>query len=58
MSVGVAEFGPDGNELKALLSVADHRLYQGKAEGHNRVIWRLASQQELSFSSAPTAEAS
>ncbi len=48
MSVGVAEFGPDGNELKALLSVADHRLYQGKAEGRNRVIWHPASQQESS----------
>lgn len=58
MSVGVAEFGPDGNELKALLAVADHRLYQGKAEGRNRVIWRPANQQELCTSTAPTAEAS
>lgn len=59
MSVGVAEFGPDGNELKALLAVADHRLYQGKAEGRNRVIWRPAAhQQELSSTTAPTAHAS
>lgn len=58
MSVGVAEFGPDGSELKALLAVADHRLYQGKAEGRNRVIWRPINQQELDTVTAPTADMS
>ncbi|WP_404367012.1 diguanylate cyclase [Marinobacter sp.] len=42
MSVGVAEYGPDGVSLQSLLSAADERLYLGKAEGRNRVIGPLA----------------
>ncbi|MEX0604064.1 MAG: GGDEF domain-containing protein [Marinobacter sp.] len=58
MSIGVAEFGPDGDELRAMLAAADHRLYQGKAEGRNRVIWHPAKQPELVTPTAPTADAS
>lgn len=42
MSVGVAQFGIDGNSLRSLLSAADARLYRGKSDGRNRVIGSLA----------------
>lgn len=38
VSVGVAEFGKDGNNLDAILRVADERLYRAKHEGRNRVV--------------------
>ncbi|MBA2781249.1 GGDEF domain-containing protein [Billgrantia kenyensis] len=37
VSIGVAEYGPDGMDLDALSRVADERLYQAKAKGRNRV---------------------
>ncbi|MCB1676619.1 MAG: GGDEF domain-containing protein [Halioglobus sp.] len=38
MSIGVAEFGHDGEDLQSLLAAADKRLYGAKAKGRNRVI--------------------
>jgi diguanylate cyclase (GGDEF)-like protein len=38
VSVGVAEFGPDGETIESLMRVADERLYRAKAEGRNRVV--------------------
>ncbi|MCB1677286.1 MAG: GGDEF domain-containing protein [Halioglobus sp.] len=38
MSIGVAQFGRDGEELQSLLAAADKRLYQAKAAGRNRVV--------------------
>jgi diguanylate cyclase (GGDEF)-like protein len=38
ISIGVSEFGRDGDTLDELLSVADQRLYRAKHEGRNRVI--------------------
>lgn len=38
MSIGVAEFGPDGDSLQGLLMTADQRLYQAKANGRNQVV--------------------
>lgn len=38
MSIGVAEFGPDGDTLQGLLMAADQRLYQAKANGRNQVV--------------------
>jgi diguanylate cyclase (GGDEF)-like protein len=38
ISIGVSEFGRDGDTLDELLSVADARLYRAKHEGRNRVI--------------------
>jgi diguanylate cyclase (GGDEF)-like protein len=37
ISIGVSEFGRDGNTLDEFLSVADQRLYRAKHEGRNRV---------------------
>lgn len=38
ISIGVSEFGRDGDTLDAFLSAADQRLYRAKHEGRNRVI--------------------
>lgn len=38
ISVGVSEFGADGDTLDEFLTVADHRLYRAKSGGRNRVI--------------------
>lgn len=38
MSLGIAELGADGRTLRALLASADHRLYEAKAMGRNRVV--------------------
>ncbi|MDB5523191.1 MAG: putative Diguanylate kinase, domain [Rhizobium sp.] len=38
VSIGVSEFGRDGDTLDAFLRVADQRLYRAKHEGRNRVI--------------------
>jgi two-component system cell cycle response regulator len=37
-SIGVTEFGRDGDTLDAILHVADERLYRAKHEGRNCVI--------------------
>lgn len=38
VSIGVAEFGLDGELQDAVFKVADSRLYQAKHEGRNRVV--------------------
>lgn len=38
MTVGVAELGDDGDQLKSLFAAADRRLYRGKSAGRNRVV--------------------
>lgn len=38
MSLGVAEYGVDGRDLKTLFAAADERLYRAKAEGRNRLV--------------------
>jgi diguanylate cyclase (GGDEF)-like protein len=38
ISIGVSEFGRDGNTLDSFLGVADQRLYRAKHEGRNCVI--------------------
>jgi diguanylate cyclase (GGDEF)-like protein len=38
ISVGVSEFGRDGDTLDSFLGVADQRLYRAKGEGRNCVI--------------------
>jgi len=37
-SVGCAQLGPDGADMKSLTHTADERLYQAKALGRNRVV--------------------
>jgi two-component system, cell cycle response regulator len=38
VSIGVSEFGRDGNTIDGILRVADERLYRAKDEGRNCVI--------------------
>lgn len=38
MSIGVAQLGADGDNLQALLSAADERLYLAKDQGRNQVV--------------------
>jgi len=38
VSIGVAEFGPDGGSIEAVIRAADDRLYQAKAQGRNCVV--------------------
>lgn len=38
VSVGVSEFGRDGDTIDTILRVADERLYQAKHDGRNRVV--------------------
>jgi diguanylate cyclase (GGDEF)-like protein len=38
VSIGVAEFGAEGNTLDAILRIADQRLYQAKHHGRNCVV--------------------
>ncbi len=38
VSVGCAQLGPDGADMKSLTHTADERLYQAKALGRNRVV--------------------
>lgn len=38
VSIGVAEFGPDGDSLDAWVSAADKRLYLAKRWGRNQVV--------------------
>jgi len=37
-SVGCAQLGPDGADMKSLTHTADERLYEAKARGRNRVV--------------------
>ncbi|MCG6656616.1 GGDEF domain-containing protein [Halomonas campisalis] len=37
VSIGVADYGPDGMDLDTLSRIADERLYQAKENGRNRV---------------------
>lgn len=38
MSAGVAEFPQDGTKFEELYSLADHKMYQAKAQGRNQVV--------------------
>jgi diguanylate cyclase (GGDEF)-like protein len=38
VSIGVAEFGPDGTSIEAVIGAADDRLYRAKALGRNCVV--------------------
>jgi diguanylate cyclase (GGDEF)-like protein len=38
VSIGVSEFGRDGDALDSFLGVAEQRLYRAKREGRNCVI--------------------
>lgn len=38
VSIGVAQFGVDGDTVEAVIKVADERLYRAKHEGRNRVV--------------------
>lgn len=38
VSGGIAQFGPDGADLRGLIGRADQHLYQAKASGRNRII--------------------
>jgi diguanylate cyclase (GGDEF)-like protein len=38
VSIGVSQFGRDGDTIEAILRTADQRLYHAKHEGRNRVV--------------------
>ncbi|SIT41192.1 putative Diguanylate kinase, GGDEF domain [Paraburkholderia piptadeniae] len=38
VSIGVAQFGPDGDSIDMIFRTADQRLYCAKGEGRNRVV--------------------
>ncbi|GAB3676317.1 GGDEF domain-containing protein [Salinisphaera aquimarina] len=38
MSIGIAQLGPDGDDLETLFNAADQRLYQAKIGGRNQVV--------------------
>jgi two-component system, cell cycle response regulator len=38
VSIGVAQFGVDGDTLQACLGIADKRLYRAKQDGRNRIV--------------------
>lgn len=38
VSIGVAQFGVDGDTIEACMGVADARMYRAKQEGRNRVV--------------------
>lgn len=38
VSIGVAEFGKDGEAVDQVIKAADDRLYRAKHEGRNRVV--------------------
>jgi diguanylate cyclase (GGDEF)-like protein len=38
VSIGVSQFGRDGDTIDALLRVADKRMYDAKHQGRNRVV--------------------
>jgi diguanylate cyclase (GGDEF)-like protein len=38
VSIGVSQFGRDGDTIDAILRVADERMYDAKHQGRNRVI--------------------
>ena len=42
VSIGVAEFGNDGDNIESVLRVADERLYRAKHGGRNRVVAQVA----------------
>ena len=37
-SLGVAQYGPDGDEYESLIEVADNRMYRAKQQGRNQVV--------------------
>jgi diguanylate cyclase (GGDEF)-like protein len=43
VSIGLAEFPIDGEKLEQVFAVADHRLYQAKEQGRNRVVSKADS---------------
>jgi diguanylate cyclase (GGDEF)-like protein len=38
VSIGVSQFGRDGDTIDAILRVADERMYDAKHQGRNRVV--------------------
>lgn len=38
VSLGVAQYGPDGNTYESVIEAADSRMYRAKQEGRNRVV--------------------
>jgi diguanylate cyclase (GGDEF)-like protein len=38
VSIGVSQFGRDGDTIDAILRVADERMYEAKHQGRNRVV--------------------
>jgi diguanylate cyclase (GGDEF)-like protein len=38
VSIGIAQFGLDGDTIESILHIADERLYDAKHQGRNRVV--------------------